>query len=101
MGITRTTLTTSNTRSIQLTHSIPIPERKHLSCDQNTSQPRIFKIGATRIIEDASLAGRDLDEVKAILQRTYPEIAHAAVRETTLEDGTKLFEWLSQPGRKG
>ena len=69
--------------------------------DQNTSQPRIFKIGATRIVEDASLAERDLDEVKAILQRTYPEIAHATVRETTLEDGAKLIEWLAQPGRKG
>ena len=69
--------------------------------DQNNSQPRIFKIGATRIVEDATLAGRDLDEVKAILQRAYPEIAHAAVRETTLEDGAKLIEWLAQPGRKG
>lgn len=69
--------------------------------DQNTSQPRIFKIGATRIVEDASLAGRNLDEVKAILQRSYPEIAHATVREITLEDGTKLTEWLAQPGKKG
>ncbi|MCA9902946.1 MAG: hypothetical protein KC547_03740 [Anaerolineae bacterium] len=69
--------------------------------DQNNSQPRIFKIGATRIVEDASLAGRDLDEVKAILQRSYPEIAHATVREITLEDGTKLTEWLAQPGKKG
>jgi len=69
--------------------------------DQNNNQPRIFKIGATRIVEDASLAGRDLDEVKAILQRSYPEIAHATVRETTLDDGTQLIEWLAQPGKKG
>ncbi len=69
--------------------------------DQNNTQPRIFKIGATRIVEDASLAGRDLDEVKAILQRTYPEIAHATVRETMLDDGTQLTEWLAQPGKKG
>lgn len=69
--------------------------------DQNNSQPRIFKIGATRIVEDASLAGRNLDEVKAILQRSYPEIAHATVREITLEDGAKLIEWLAQPGKKG
>ena len=69
--------------------------------DQNNTQPRIFKIGATRIIEDASLAGRDLDEVKAILQRSYPEIAHATIRETTLDDGTQLTEWLAQPGKKG
>jgi hypothetical protein len=69
--------------------------------DQNNTQLRIFKIGATRIVEDASLAGRNLDEVKAILQRSYPEIAHATVREITLEDGTKLTEWLAQPGKKG
>jgi hypothetical protein len=67
----------------------------------NKTQARIFKIGATRIVEDASLSGKSLDEVKAILQRSYPEIAHATVRETTLEDGTKLVEWLAKPGRKG
>lgn len=67
----------------------------------NNTQPRIFKIGATRIVEDASLSGKSLDDVKAILQRTYPEIAHATVRETTLDDGTRLVEWLAKPGRKG
>lgn len=68
---------------------------------ENTTPNRIFKIGATRIVEDASLSGKSLDEVKAILQRSYPEIAHATVRETMLEDGTKLVEWLAKPGRKG
>lgn len=68
---------------------------------ENTTPNRIFKIGATRIVEDASLSGKSLDEVKAILQRSYPEIAYATVRETTLEDGTKLIEWLAKPGRKG
>ena len=69
--------------------------------DQNNTQPRIFKIGATRIVEDASLAGRDLDEVKAILQRSYPEIAHATVRERTLEDGTHCYDFIPVAGRKG
>ena len=68
---------------------------------ENTTSNRIFKIGTTRIVEDASLSGKSLDDVKAILQRSYPEIAHATVRETTLEDGTKLVEWLAKPGRKG
>ena len=69
---------------------------------KNTTTPnRIFKIGTTRIVEDASLSGKSLDDVKAILQRSYPEIAHATVRETMLEDGTKLVEWLAKPGRKG
>ena len=69
--------------------------------EQTNSQPRIFKIGATRIVEDPSLSGKPLDDVKAILQRSYPEIAHATVREMTLDDGAKLVEWLAKPGRKG
>lgn len=64
-------------------------------------QPRIFKIGTTTIVEDESLAGKSLDEVKIILQRTYPEVAHATVRETTLEDGTAAIIFGSVPGRKG
>lgn len=68
---------------------------------ENNTPNRIFKIGATRIVEDASLSGKSLEDVKAILQRSYPEIAHATVRETTLDDGTKLVEWLAKPGRKG
>lgn len=69
--------------------------------EQNNPQPRIFKIGATTIVEDDSLAGKTLDEVKDILKRSYPEVAHATVRERTLDDGTQVVEWLAQPGRKG
>jgi len=69
--------------------------------EQNNPQPRIFKIGATTIVEDDSLTGKTLDEVKDILKRTYPEVAHATVRERTLDDGTRVVEWLAQPGRKG
>lgn len=35
--------------------------------EQTNSQPRIFKIGTTTIVEDESLAGRSLDDVKAVL----------------------------------
>lgn len=69
--------------------------------EQNNPQPRVFKIGATTIVEDDSLTGKSLDEVKDILKRTYPEVAHATVRERTLDDGTRVVEWLAQPGRKG
>jgi hypothetical protein len=69
--------------------------------EQTNPQPRIFKIGATRIVEDASLAGRDLDEVKAVLKVSYPEVAHATVRESQLEDGTHLVEFLPRAGAKG
>jgi hypothetical protein len=69
--------------------------------EQTNPQPRIFKIGTTTIVEDDSLAGKTLDEVKDILKRTYPEVAHATVRERTLDDGTQVVEWLAKPGRKG
>lgn len=69
--------------------------------NENQAVRRIFKTGATRIIEDDSTAGLSIDEVKPILARSFPEIANATVRETTLDDGTLLVEFLPQPGRKG
>jgi len=67
----------------------------------NNTLPRIFKIGTTTIVEDESLAGKSLDEIKDILKRTYPEVAHATVRETTLEDGSTCYHYINRPGRKG
>lgn len=69
--------------------------------EQNNPQPRIFKIGTTTIVEDDSLTGKTLDEVKDILKRSYPEVAHATVRETTLENGSICYHFISRPGRKG
>ncbi|KAB2867411.1 MAG: hypothetical protein F9K46_00400 [Anaerolineae bacterium] len=69
--------------------------------DQTTPTARIFKTGATRIVEDESMRGLSVEDVRGILKRTYPEIAHATVRETTQADGTVLVEYLPQPGRKG
>lgn len=69
--------------------------------DQTTPTARIFKTGATRIVEDESMRGLSVEDVRGILKRTYPEIAHATVRETTQADGTLLVEFLAQPGRKG
>jgi hypothetical protein len=48
--------------------------------------PRNFKIGTTTIADDRLLAGKPLDEVTGILKRTYPEVAQATIRQTTLED---------------
>jgi hypothetical protein len=62
--------------------------------------PRVFKIGATRIVEDASLTGRGIEDVREILKRTYPEVAHATIRERD-ENGLHVVEFLNQPGRKG
>ena len=69
--------------------------------EQNNPQARIFKIGATTIVEDDSLTGKTLDEVKDILKRTYPEVAHATIRERTLEDGTVVLDFIPVAGRKG
>lgn len=70
--------------------------------DQNPTQPaRILKIGATRIVADASMAALDPEQTRTLLKISYPEITYATLRETTLEDGTQLLEYISQPGRKG
>jgi hypothetical protein len=68
---------------------------------ENTTPNRIFKIGTTIIQADDSLAHLDNEGVRAILKRTYPEVAHATIRETTLEDGTIAVVFTSVPGRKG
>ena len=68
---------------------------------EQSTPNRIFKIGTTTIAQDDSLAGKSLDEIKTILQRTYPEVAHATVREVTLEDGTVAVHYIPQAGKKG
>ncbi|NLF79472.1 MAG: hypothetical protein GX573_27585 [Chloroflexi bacterium] len=68
--------------------------------NETNPTPRIFVIGATRIVEDASLAGRSSEEIREILKLTYPEVAHATIRETE-QDGQKTVSYLARPGRKG
>jgi hypothetical protein len=69
--------------------------------EQDNQQPRIFKIGTATIVEDDSMSGLDLDGVKQILARSYPEVAHATVRERTLDDGSICYDWIPRAGRKG
>ncbi len=61
---------------------------------------RIFKIGATRVVEDASTESLSNEQVRDLLKGTYPEVANATIRER-VEGGTKVVEYLAQPGRKG
>ena len=68
--------------------------------EQTPSTPRIFKTGATRIVEDETMAGLTNEQVRDILKRTYPEVAHATIRERE-QDGLRIVEFLPQPGRKG
>jgi len=69
--------------------------------DPITSKPRVFKTGTVRIVEDASMSRLSSEEVRSLLKSSYPEVANATIRESQLEDGTPLIEFLPQPGRKG
>lgn len=63
---------------------------------------RIFKIGSTKIVEDESMQGRSIDEVREILSLNFPEVAQATVREKVdAETGITWVEWLPKPGTKG
>ena len=69
--------------------------------DQNPTQlTRVFKIGATRIVEAPSLSGLSNEQVHDLLKTSYPEIANATLRERD-ENGLRVVEFLPQPGRKG
>ena len=68
---------------------------------ENTTPNRIFKIGATTIQADDSMAHLDNEQVRAVLKRTYPEVAHATIRERTLDDGTTVLDFIPVAGRKG
>jgi hypothetical protein len=71
--------------------------------DQNvtpTKPTRLFKIGATRIVEDASMSSLDNNAIRDLLKTSYPEIANATIRERD-ENGLRVVEFLPQPGRKG
>lgn len=65
-----------------------------------THTQRIFKIGASTIVEDATTAHLSIEAVQQRLARTYPEVEHATYR-TREENGTLFIEWLPVAGRKG
>ncbi len=59
----------------------------------------IFKIGATRIVADESMAQLNHEQVRDLLKRTYPEVAHATLRERE-ENGLRVLEFpLSRVGK--
>lgn len=65
-----------------------------------SEQPRVFKIGATKIVENDSTRHLTNEQVKAMLKVDFPEIANATITERS--DGqTRVIEFLPQPGRKG
>lgn len=64
------------------------------------TSPRTFKVGGETIHEDESMTGLSNEDARRILQRSYPEIASATIRETE-QDGRRVVEFLPKPGRKG
>jgi len=68
--------------------------------NETTPMPRVFKVGATRITENETTAGLNNEQIREILKRTYPEVAHATIRERE-QDGMKILDFIPVPGRKG
>lgn len=70
--------------------------------DQPTPTTRVFKIGAVRLVEDASMTGKSIPDIQTLLKPLYPQVENATVRETRDEtSGITLVEFLPRPGRKG
>jgi hypothetical protein len=69
--------------------------------DQNTTPNRIFKIGATTIVADEHTSQLDNEQVRTLLKKTYPEVAHATIHEQALDDGTIVISFLAKAGSKG
>jgi len=65
-----------------------------------TSTPRVFHIGANEVVEDASTAHLSNEAMRNVLKLTYPEVAHATIRERE-QDGVRHIEFLAVAGRKG
>lgn len=62
---------------------------------------RIFKVGATRIVEDDSTRTLTNVQVQQKLKSQFPEVANATIQERQADDGNTVIEFLPQPGRKG
>jgi len=68
--------------------------------EQTTPTSLVFKIGATRITADESMVQLSHEQVRDLLKLTYPEVAHATIRERE-ENGLRVIEFLARPGHKG
>ena len=68
--------------------------------NETNPTPRVFKIGATRIVADDSMAQLSNEQIRDLLKRTYPEVAHATIREYE-ENGLLVLHFMAKPGHKG
>ena len=72
------------------------------STDVSVPLPRVFKIGANRVVEDASTAQLSNEQARELFKISYPEVANATIR-SRIDTAANLHivEFLPQPGRKG
>ena len=64
--------------------------------------PRIFVIGAHRIVEtDESTTALSSEQMRTLFRSTYPEVANATLRERTDANGNRVIEYLPIVGHKG
>ena len=71
-----------------------------MSTTPNTPLTRVFKTGTTVITESPEMRAMTIDQIKQVLKTTYPEVAHATVRER-VEGETLVIEFLPVAARKG
>ena len=71
-----------------------------MAASSNTPLARVFKTGATIITESPDMRGLTVEQVKQLLKSSYPEVAHATVRER-IEGETLVIDFLPQIGKKG
>jgi len=71
-----------------------------MSTSHNTPLTRVFKTGTTVITESPETRGLTIDQIKHLLKTTYPEVAHATVRER-VEGDMLIVDFLPQIGKKG
>jgi len=72
------------------------------STDASAPLCRVFKIGANRVVEDASTVQLSNEQARDLLKISYPEVANATIRERIdLAANLRIVEFLPQPGRKG
>lgn len=72
------------------------------STDTVTPLTRVFKIGANRVVEDASTMQLSNEQARELLKISYPEVANATIRERIdTAANLRIVEFLPQPGRKG
>lgn len=71
-----------------------------MSTSFKTPMSRVFKTGATIITESPDMHGLSIEQVKQLLKSSYPEVAHATIRER-VEGEVRVIEFLPQVGRKG